>query len=143
VVLRAPLGLQWVVASLAFGVVVLIAGVVFLTRSGAPEAPWVAIGALDGLGDATLVDSVDSYVVTVGGPVLAFADAGERGLTWCPTSRRLQGRGGEVWSVTGRGLGVASLPRHPVTVHDGTVYVDPTVTDPGPRPADRSEAPVC
>jgi hypothetical protein len=101
------------------------------------------VGTLQEIGDARVVSDVDTLVVTAGGPVLAFAHADTLGLAWCPDSRRISGDGGRVWSVTGRGYGTESLTRHPVLVHDGTVYIDPTTTAPGPRPADDTEVSAC
>jgi hypothetical protein len=49
-VLRAPLGLQWVVASLVAGVVVLVAGLLLLDRAASPPgAPWEPLGPVEEL----------------------------------------------------------------------------------------------
>ena len=40
-ILRSQLGRGWIVASALFGVVIVVAGVVFLARAGRPGPPWV------------------------------------------------------------------------------------------------------
>jgi hypothetical protein len=132
IVLRAPLGLQWVVASLVAGVVVVVAGVLFLQRaSDPPPAPWVEVAEVAALEDAEVVDDLDVLLVTTGGRPRAFAGATD--VTYCAASNRLEAPGGRVWSLTGRGFGGApSLAEHPTLVQDGLLYVDPTRTVPGP-----------
>lgn len=145
IVLRAPLGAQWIVASVLAGIVVLVAGLVFLaTRDDPPAEPFVEVGPVDSIGDATYLDDHDALLVGAGGRIRVFADAGDLGLEYCAPSRQIEGEGGRVWTLTGRGLGGAdSLREHPTTVHDGVVYVDPTTTIPGPSPRDEPADPVC
>lgn len=142
IVLRSPLGLQWLVATVLAGVVVLVAGVLFLTRATSPPGePFVAAGRLAEMRPATVTR--EALVVTSGGRVRAFA-VGDAAPRWCPASRRLESAGGRVWSLTGRALdGGPSLPAHPTVVHDGVVYLDPTTTVPPPEAEDRSTAPAC
>lgn len=137
IVLRAPLGLGWIVASVLAGVVLLVAGAVFLLRStGPPGPPFVAVGRVETLGAAAVRDDLGVLVVTVGG-VRAFPLEPHR-PRYCPTSGRLESPDGRVWSTTGRALdGGPSLPTHPVVVHEGIVYVDPTRSIAGPPPAQR------
>jgi hypothetical protein len=141
IVLRAPLGLQWVVASLAAGVVVLVAGVLFLQGRGEPPPPpWTPVGAVDDLPAAQPVGD-DVLLVAAGGRVRAFADAVE--VSYCAASNRLEATDGRVWSLTGRGLGTSSLAEHPTLVHAGVVYLDPTRTAAGPPPSDEPAEPGC
>ncbi|WP_130648654.1 hypothetical protein [Egicoccus halophilus] len=142
IVLRAPLGVQWIVASVLAGLLVLVAGVLFLQRSGdPPSAPWVAVGELDALAASAPLDDLDAVLVAAGGRVRAFADV--PGVTYCPSSNRLED-GEQVWNLTGRGLGGApSLDEHPTVVHDGVVYLDPTRTVPGPSPVADPATPGC
>lgn len=126
IVLRAPLGMQWIVASLVAGLVVLVAGGLLLSRSSAPPGPpWASLGAVDGLA-ATQVDASSGLlIVTVGGRVRAF-EAPE-GITYCTASNRLEHPDGRVWALTGRGTGgTASLVPAPTLVVAGTAYLDPT-----------------
>jgi len=143
IVLRSPLGLQWVVASLFAGVVVVVAGVLFLQRSGAPPTePWVPTTGVGELGSAYQVDHLDVLLVPGAGRVRAFA--ADVDIAYCEASNRLESADGEVWSLTGRGLGgVPSLDEHPTRIHDGTVYVDPTVRAQGPDASDDAAEPGC
>ena len=143
IVLRAPLGLQWVVASVVAGAVVLVAGVVFLEHSSAPPGPpWIEVGAIDEVRPTTVVGDLDVLVVGASGRIRAFVDA--TAVRYCPTSNRLESDDGGVWSLTGRGLaGTPSLSEHPTLVQDGRVYVDPTRTATGPDPSEEPAAPAC
>lgn len=138
IVLRAPLGLQWIVGSAVFGLVLLAAGLLWLNTAGAPGEPWVATVPIDegAAPTVTRAEAVDAWVVTGTGPVLAVPGDAVADLAWCGPANQLESADGRVWSATGRGLGTASLPTHPVTVHDGMVYVDPTRVAEGPRPTD-------
>lgn len=143
IVLRAPLGIQWVIASLAAGVVVVVAGVWFLVASGGPPPePWVAASEVAALDDAVHDPQLDVLLVGTGGRIRAFADAAD--VSYCAQSNRLEAADGRVWSLTGRGLGGAdSLEEYPTLVQDGVVYIDPTSTRPGPTPSDDPAEPVC
>lgn len=145
IILRAPLGLQWIIATVVAGVVVVVAGVLFLASTGGPpDEPWVAVGRLEALDPATVPDSLEVLMVTAAGRPRAFPDAGERGLTYCARTRRIESADGGVWTLTGRGLGGAdSLAQHPTLVHDGVVYVDPTERLEPPPPSDEPAEPVC
>ncbi len=144
IVLRAPLGLQWIIAAAVFGIIVVVAGVLWLGTSGPPTAPYVAVGSFSddfATVPVTHLDDLDAWVVTAG-PLMVVAGADVDALTYCEDSRRLQD-GARVWDLAGRGLGTDSLQTHPAVVHDGTLYVDPTVTRPGARPAPDPEPPAC
>jgi hypothetical protein len=143
IVLRAPLGMQWIVASLLAGVVVVVAGVLFLQRSSEPPpAPWAPVGTVDELGAAQVVEDHDVLLVAAGGRVRAFAGADD--VAYCEASNRLEAADGRVWLLTGRGLaGVPSLSEHPTLVQDGVVYLDPTRTAAGPTPSSDPAEPAC
>lgn len=143
IVLRAPLGLQWVVASIVAGVVVVIAGVLLLRQGGnPPPPPWVAVGALDSIEAAEFDPDLDVLMVSAGGRIRAFDEADD--VIYCATSNRLEAPDGRVWNLTGRGLGgAASLDEHPTLVHDGVAYVDPTRTSPGPPASDEPASAAC
>lgn len=139
IVLRAPLGLEWIVASVIAGVVLLAAGLLFLRISGdGPQPPYVEVAPLVELEAAQHDAALDALVVAAGGRVRAFADAGD--VDYCEASNRLEAPDGRVWSLTGRGLGTDSLDEHPTVVHDGVVFVDPTraasAADPSPDAPD-------
>ncbi|MTV26638.1 hypothetical protein FTX61_14620 [Nitriliruptoraceae bacterium ZYF776] len=143
IVLRAPLGLQWVVASLVAGVVVAIAGMILLTRGeAAPGPPWVELGAVEDLvGEVAHDTALGVLLVGIGGRVAALEAPAE--VAYCPASGRLED-GTDVWNLTGRSLTEApSLPEHPVRIVEATAYVDPTVTAPAPSPARGDATPAC
>ncbi len=146
IVLRAPLGAQWMIAAMVAGVVVVIAGIVFLQQSsGAPDDPWVPtteVAAIEGATVTEVTGEGGVLLVTGAGRVRAFADAGE--LTYCQPTNRLESADGDVWTLTGRGLGgAASLEEHPTLIHDGFVYLDPTRILPGPDASSEPAEPGC
>ncbi|MFL5794662.1 MAG: hypothetical protein ACJ77H_11765, partial [Actinomycetota bacterium] len=55
-ILRSQLGRGWIVASALFGVVILAAGVLFLTRAGHPGPPWVRVAAVPDLPAGTVAE---------------------------------------------------------------------------------------
>lgn len=143
IVLRAPLGLQWVIAALVAGAVVVVAGVLFLQRSAEPPPPpWVEAGTVESIRSAQMERHLDVLLVGAGGRIRAFAGAMD--VTYCADSNRLEAPDGRVWNLTGRGLGgAASLDEHPTLVQDGRVYLDPTAAHPGPPPSDEEAEPAC
>lgn len=149
IVLRAPLGLQWVVAAVVAGLVVVAAAWLFLSRSSEPPGPpYERVATVAELPDllVTVVSGEDVAILTAAGRPRAFAVAdGPSGLRYCTEANRLVSDDGSVWLPTGRGLGgVESLDEHPVLAHDGILYVDPTRTVPGPPPSDDPvDPPIC
>lgn len=132
IMLRAPLGMQWIIASAIAGVVVLVAGLLFLRSADAPPGePFVAAAEAAAVDPALEVEGLGVLLVR-GGRIRAFPIGG-RGIVWCPQSDSIESASGRVWSPTGRALdGAESLASHPTVVHDGTVYLDPTRLDDGP-----------
>ena len=143
IVLRAPLGLQWVVASLLAGAVVLVAGVLLLGRgSEVPGAPWIALGAVETLPASAYEPTTGLLVVHVAGRVRAFT--APPGVDYCAPSNRLEHPDGRVWALTGRGLaGAASLAPVATLTVSGTAYLDPTATGPPLDPVDDPAEPAC
>lgn len=143
IVLRAPLGLQWLVAAVIAGAAVVVAGVLYLQRADAPPPePWVAVAEVEEVGAARRLDDLDVLLVGAGGRLRAFADAAD--ITYCEASNRLEAADGRVWNLTGRGLaGTGSLDEHPSQIQDLTVYLDPTRTVPGPEPSEDEVRPGC
>lgn len=141
IILRAPLGIQWVIAALVAGLVVLVAALVFFrTTGGPPGPPYEPVGELAELPDLeiTTVAGEEVAVLTAGGRPRAFAISdGPEGLRYCPGPNRLVAGDDQVWLPTGRGLGGnLSLDEHPVLIHEGAVYVDVSRTVPGPPASD-------
>jgi hypothetical protein len=144
IVLRAPLGLQWIVASVVAGLVVVVAGVLLLTRGGDPPGePYVEVGPVEDVaGTVTYDDDHEVLLVGLGGRIRAFDAPPE--VAYCPASRRLEAPGGRVWSLTGRGTGgEPSLAERPTVTSEGRLYLDPTVTAPPPTPSDEPVEPAC
>lgn len=146
IVLRAPLGMHWVWAAIVAGAVVLVAGVLFLSRADdAPGPPYRSLGPLAEVtnGEVRRVDGDALLLITEGGRPRAFEVTGmDEAPIFCAASRRLEAPG-RVWSLTGRGLGTPSLDEFPTLVADGTVYVDPSAAEPGPPASETTERPVC
>lgn len=145
IVLRAPLGLQWVLGAVAAGIVLVVVGIVFLTRADeAPGPPFEAIGPHAAVGDARYLEDDGVLLVGAAGRVRAFIVEGDQVPVWCEPSGRLESADGRVWAPTGRALdGAASLDQRPVVVVDGTVYLDPTTVIRGPEPRDEDPTPAC
>ncbi len=143
IVLRAPLGLQWVAASLVAGLVVLVAGLLLLGRgTEAPGPPWIALGAVETLPVSGSEPTTGLLVVHVAGRVRAFA--APEGVVYCAPSNRLEHPDGRVWALTGRGLaGTASLPPVATLTVSGTAYLDPTAVGAALDPVDDPAVPAC
>ena len=143
IVLRAPLGLQWVLGAVAAGAAVLVAGAVLLSGGDRPPGPpWVAVGPVAAMPDAAPDAATDLLLVTVGGRLRAFE--APPGTAYCAATNRLEHPDGRVWAVTGRGLGgTPSLASAPTLGVAGVGYVDPTVRLPGPEPLPEAATPGC
>lgn len=128
IILRAPLGLHWIVAAVVAGVVV-VAASLWVLRGPASElsAPWVALGEISTFGEASFRADHDVLVVTAAGRIRVFADAS--GVTFCAASRQLEAADGRVWRLTGRGTAnTTSLVEVVSQVHRDVLYIDPTRT---------------
>lgn len=145
IVLRSPLGLQWVIASVVAGVVIVVAAAIFLTQAGGPPGgPYVEVGPVDAVGDARFDGDRDLLYVGAVGKVRAFAVDPDDVPVYCAESRQLESPGGRVWSPTGRALdGGVSLREHPTVVVDGVVYVDPTRSAEVESPEDSDPVRAC
>ena len=149
IILREPLGLQWAIAAVIAGVLVLVAGVLVLQRSGPPGTPYVPAGALssiDARGANYLPVAAGRQVLVVrGAGGVTVLETGRQRVSWCTGSGRLESVQGNVWEPSGRLIGGAgrSLARLPAQVYDGTIYVDPTAE--GERLASQPQeaAPAC
>lgn len=148
IILRGPLGLQWVVASVIAGLALLAVGIAFLlVQSSPPGEPFVGAGALDEVdprGAAEVrADGHTAVVVRAGGSLRAFASP-ETEVVWCAESRRLEAADGRVWGRDGRRVGGhgSSLAPLRVEVFDGQLYLDPE-PQPALAPRDRGEQPAC
>jgi hypothetical protein len=126
---RGTLGIQWVVGSIVAGLVIVLVVTWILFR--APGDPYRSVGPLDSFAPGTVTEILDNVFLarTDDGEAVAVTsrlpncplDRIERGLEDC-TGRR--------YGLDGRAFNEKrpSLPRLPVRIHRGTVYVDPTRT---------------
>lgn len=128
IILRAPLGLHWIVAAVVAGVVV-VAASLWMLRGPASELsdPWIAVGAVGTFGEAEFRAEHDVLVVSAAGRIRVFVDASE--VTFCAASRQLEAADGRVWRLTGRGTdNTASLVEVVSQVHRDVLYIDLTRT---------------
>jgi hypothetical protein len=134
-ILRSQLGRGWIVASALFGLVILVAGVLFLTRGGHPGPPWVRVAPLSSLptGAVTEVAGPAGQVV-----VVDHRDAAPRAFLAppgpCPVLAAGDGFArpcaGQRWDRTGAPAGdgrQAPPPLRPVPASfaGGALYVNP------------------
>jgi hypothetical protein len=136
-ILRSQLGRGWIVASALFGLVILVAGVLFLTRDGHPGPPWVRVAPLVALpaGAVTQVQlAPDGQVVVVDrrdGDLRAFlAPAGPCPVREAPGGGFARPCSGDRWDATGAPAGDGGeaplrLRRVPVAFAAGDLYVNP------------------
>lgn len=143
IILRAPLGLQWIAAALVAGVVV-VAASLWVLQGPASELsePWVALGDVSSFGEATYLDDYDVLVVGAAGRIRVFANAAD--VTFCAASRQLETADGRVWRLTGRGTGgEPSLIEVFSQVHRDVLYIDITRTRAPEPPSNDVFAPGC
>jgi hypothetical protein len=134
-ILRSQLGRGWIVASALFGVVILAAGVLFLTRAGHPGPPWVRVAAVSALpaGAVTEVAGPAGQVV-----VVDRRGSGLRALLAPPGPCPVEAAGagfarpctGQRWDAggapaAGHGRAAPPLRRVPASLAGGALYVDP------------------
>jgi hypothetical protein len=132
-ILRSQLGRGWVVASAAFGLVILVAGALFLARAGRPGAPWVRVAPLAALpaGDVTEAPGPDGQVAVVdrrGGDLRVFLSPPGP----CPVVAAGAGFArpcsGQRWDAEGApaaGQPAQPLRRRPAMAARGDLYVLP------------------
>jgi hypothetical protein len=143
IVLRAPLGLQWVVAALVAGVVLLIAGLLALDRAGSPPGPpWQSLGTVEELPESAFDPATGVLVVNIGGRVRAFE--APSGVMYCGPSNRLEHPDGRVWALTGRGhAGIASLRPVATLTVSGVAYLDRAAVGSPLEPSEIAAVPAC
>jgi hypothetical protein len=113
-ILRSQLGRGWIVASALFGVVILAAGALHLSRAGRPGPPWVRVAPLSTLpaGAVTQVAGPAGQVVVVdrrgGEPRVFLAPPGP-----CPVAPAAGAGGGFARPCTGQRWDVAGSPGAP------------------------------
>jgi nitrite reductase/ring-hydroxylating ferredoxin subunit len=148
-VLRELLGLGWVIAAVAAGLLLLGAGGWFVrAQLGPPRPPFVQATTLAEVEAASVAwveaDEEAVLVVRAGGRVRAF-QAPDAAVIYCPASGHLEGADGTVWALDGGRLSVHGEPLAalPVEIYRDTVYVDPTTVLYERAPGDGVATPVC
>jgi hypothetical protein len=134
-ILRTQLGLPWMLAAIAFGVVILVAGTLFLVKGGRPGAPWQRVAPLRAMADGTVSQRPlrAGEVVVVdrrGGTLRAFLApdgpcpvVGSAGGFARPCTRQAWDRSGA--PAGGAGAAAPRLRPVPATVAKGELYVNP------------------
>jgi hypothetical protein len=136
-ILRSQLGRGWIVASALFGVVILAAGVLFLTRAGHPGPPWVRVAAVSALpaGTVTEVAGPSGQVVVVDrrdglraflappGPCPVVAAGG--GFARPCAGQRWDAGGSPASELRDGQEAPPPLRQVPASVAGGALYVDP------------------
>jgi hypothetical protein len=139
-ILRSQLGRGWIVASVVFGLVILVAGGLYLARAGRPGPPWVRVAALQALPAGAVTEApgasrsarqaLAGEVVVVdrrGGELRAFLAAPGP----CPVVAAGAGFArpctGERWDADGTAAagGAPALRRRPASFARGDLYVLP------------------
>ena len=139
-ILRSQLGRGWIVAAALFGLVILVAGALFLARQGRPGAPWVRVGPLSAAADGTVSEVAGPS--GTGGQVVVVDRRGELRAFLAPPGScpvRPAGSGfarpcaGQRWDAEGSPAtnlrdgqeAPPPLRRVPAAVAGGDLYVDP------------------
>jgi hypothetical protein len=134
-ILRRQLGVGWIAAAAVFGLVILVAGGLWLARGGRPGPPWARVAPLAALPAGAVSEAAGpgGRVVVVdrrGGDLRAFLAA--RGA--CPVVAAGAGFArpcaGERWTAGGAPApggagGQAPLRRVRASFARGDLYVDP------------------
>jgi hypothetical protein len=124
---RGTLGIQWIVGSIAVGLVIVLVVTWLLFR--APGAPFVNVGAIERFPPSTATEVLDNVFLarTEDGEFVAVTSAQPN----CP----LETMEGGLTDCAGRRFGYdghplnekrSPLPRLPLRVHGGDVFVDPS-----------------
>jgi len=139
-VLRSQLGVPWLLAAVLFGLVILVAGVLFLVKAGRPGAPWERVAPVARFADGTVTQApyrADEVLVVDrrGGTLRAFLAApgpcpvvGTPSGFARPCAGQAWGSGGEPAPTARAASPPPPLRAVPVTVAKGELYVD------APRP---------
>jgi nitrite reductase/ring-hydroxylating ferredoxin subunit len=136
-ILRSQLGLPWMLAAMLFGLVILVAGTLFLVKGGRPGAPWQRVAPVTRLagGAVTQAPLRAGEVVVVdrrGGTLRAFLAptgscpvVGTPGGFARPCARQAWDQSGEPVAGQGASTPPPRLRAVPATVAKGDLYVNP------------------
>jgi hypothetical protein len=124
---RGRLGLSWVLAAVAVGVVVLAAGTFALLRPHPPGGSFVPVGAAASFpeGTARAVNVPGAFVGRTGGHLVAVLQEDGCSLS-VDANHHYRDCRGVVYDLNGSGAaGCGSLDLLLVADYQGTVYIDP------------------
>lgn len=122
---RGRLGLPWVIAPLVLGVILVVAGWLFL-RGGEPEPPWRAVGEPSSLTVGEGREALPGVFVgrLADGRVIAVAE--EPGCPLDPVPEGYEDCEGDTYTLDGTSVdGEDALDLLPVQVHEGELFVNP------------------
>jgi hypothetical protein len=136
-ILRSQLGLPWMLAAMLFGLVILVAGTLFLVKGGRPGAPWQRVAPVTRLADGAVTQAPlrAGEVVVVdrrGGGLRAFLAptgscpvVGTPGGFARPCARQAWDQSGGPVAGQGASTPPPRLRAVPATVAKGDLYVNP------------------
>ncbi len=135
-ILRSQLGLPWMLAAILFGLVILVAGTLFLVKGGRPGAPWQRVAPVTRFADGAVSQAPlradEVVVVDRRGTLRTFlAPTGSCPVVGTPTGFA-RPCAQQAWDQSGEPLGSHGLrtpPRLravPATVAKGDLYVNPS-----------------
>jgi hypothetical protein len=136
-ILRSQLGRGWIVASALFGLVILVAGFLFLARQGRPGPPWTRVTAVSALPAGAVTETAGP----AGQVVVVDRRGGLRAFLAPPGACPVRGAGsgfarpcaGQRWDAGGSPASELRdgqeapppLRQVPAAVAGGDLYVDP------------------
>jgi hypothetical protein len=136
-ILRSQLGRGWIVASALFGLVILVAGALFLARQGRPGPPWVRVAPVSALPAGAVTETAGP----AGRVVVVDRRSDLRAFLAPPGACPVRGAGsgfarpcaGQRWDASGSPASELRdgqeapppLRQVPVAVAGGDLYVDP------------------
>jgi hypothetical protein len=136
-ILRSQLGRGWIVASALFGLVILVAGALFLARQGRPGPPWVRVTPVSALPAKAVTETAGP----VGQVVVVDRRGGLRAFLAPPGACPVRAAGGgfarpcagQRWDASGSPASELRdgqeapppLRQVPAAVAGGDLYIDP------------------
>jgi hypothetical protein len=125
---RGTLGIQWMIGAIAVGLVLVLATTYAWVRGARPDEPFRPVGAVQSFPAETAREVLDGVFVgrAPSGQPYAVAQPSPA----CPLEAAPRGYrdcSGVAYGYDGQPLGAGDpLPRLPLEVYRGDVYVDPT-----------------
>ncbi len=116
-ILRSQLGLPWMLAAILFGLVILVAGTLFLVKGGRPGAPWQRVAPVTRFADGAVSQAPLRASCPVVGTPTGFAR---------PCVQQAWDQSGEPLGSHGLRTPPPRLRAVPATVAKGDLYVNPS-----------------